>query len=661
VIKFITSAPYTRINIQRGTLDEIRQWSVGRKSVNCDSETTGLHPLLHKMLLLIIGDKDIQFVIDLRTTPKAEVIRLLEDLKHLKFIFHNSKFDYSFIKAHYGVELRNLYCTYLASQILMNGLEFEHSLENLLRTGFGVQLKKQQRKSFIKKPDMEPFTQEEIEYAADDIQYLRDLAEMQMNHLRLRDQNFLINLENKVTPVIANIELKGIDLDIAKWRSIAENNKSRAFKVELLMDREIKRLSKRHQGLVGGNYTRKRVKAEIIQTDLFGGTEVVKENLNKGNINYSSSDQVLEIFSRCGVSLQGASEDHLLVFLKNNPNTELKKFCDFLLYYKKIKKRLSTYGESFLSFINPVTGRIHTNFTQCYTDTGRFSSGDAKEDGRKLNWFVNFQNIPALSEYRSCFTVPGSTYKYITLDLSGAEIVIAASNSQDPLLIKSITEKFDLHSMLATKSYSIIYRCIKRPYKTSTPITPDGTVTITKKDDDLRSAHKPVLFGIMYMAGANRISELLDIPENIAKFVLEGIFQLLPEMKKYLYRTAKGALSKGFIIANKITKRRRYFSEEAIEDKAYKVEKEACNFPIQGTNADMIKMSLVAIDEYIRSNNLDAWIVNTVHDEISVIAHESIAAQVFKDVQSIMEENANKFLTNVTMSSSGGTNSYWTK
>jgi DNA polymerase-1 len=661
MIKFVTALPYKNIPFTRATIEEVRNWSKGVKSILADTETTGLNPHFFKMLLLIMGDENVQYVIDLRSIPKDEVRQLLEDTKHMKWVFHNSKFDYSFIKIHYGVELRNLYCTFLASQILSNGLDFDNSLKNLVDKLCHVQLDKQARNSFINKSDNEPFTEEEIHYAANDVQYLKQVATCQMEFIRRRDQEYLIQLENQVTPVIANMELKGIDFDIPAWKYLAKNNKTRAKKVELLLDREVKRLSLEFELLRGGEYTRQRKSVEIAQLDMFGAP-VVKTNRNLGNINWGSSDQIIDIFDRCGIQLGSASQDALQIHLKEQPNTPCKKLIELLLYYSKIKKQISTYGDSFLEFINPVTGRIHTNFTQCYTDTGRFSSGDAKDDDKKkLKWFVNFQNIPAIQAYRSCFTVPSPDYEYITLDLSGAEIVIAASNSQDPLIMKSITDGLDLHSTLATRSYTIISKLTGKKFNIVTQIGEDGVVTITKKDKDLRDAHKPVLFGIMYKAGAQRISEILDIPLDVAEKVLNGIFGLLPTMKLYLDKTGKDAVRKGYIISNNITKRRRYFSQEMRDDKAWKIEKEACNFPIQGTNADMVKMALVEIDKHLRDNNLDAWLVNTVHDEISVVSHKQVSEQVFKDVQRIMQECANKFLTNITMSSSGGKSSSWTK
>lgn len=661
MIKFISRCPVSAPNVERGTLELVKNWSLGRKSIGFDTETTGLHPMFHKPLLLILGDSIQQFVIDLRTISRDEIIDLLNYIKDSKMIGHNTKFDYNFIKYHYGVELRNLYCTFLGNQVLMNGLDGSNSLATLVKNICGVELKKQVRQSFIGKKDHQEFTDGEIMYAADDVQYLREIAQTQMDELWIRDQVKLIDLENAVTPIVGNIELSGIDIDIPKWQSIAKNNKTRADKVELLMDRELARLSKNHTSLRRSIYLRNRAKQQVEQLGMFGESKTLI-NQNTGNVNYGSSIQILDIYARCGVELDSVNEDTLVAFIKNNPTTELAKFTEFLLYYKKIKKRISTYGESFLNFINPVTGRIHTNFTQCFTATGRFSSGDSTDDnGKKLKWFVNFQNIPALTEYRSCFIPPSREYRYLTLDLSGAEIVIAASNSQDPLIIKSITDGLDLHSMLASKSYTIISQETGRKYKLTTTPGSNGEITITKKDEKLRTEHKPVLFSVIYKAGANRVSELLDIPVDVAKKVLDGIYESLPVMKAYLDKTAKDTLHRGYIVSDPIIKRRRYFSSEMLNEKAYKVEKEAANFPVQSGNANMIKLSLVEIDKYIRDNNLDAWIVNTVHDEISLIAHKDVADRVYKDVKAIMESTANQFLTGVTMSSSGAVADCWQK
>ena len=179
-------------------------------------------------------------------------------------------------------------------------------------------------------------------------------------------------------------------------------------------------------------------------------------NLNLGknvkNINYSSSHQIKKIFLACGITPPTEKDtgkdtvgtESLKTFLVLNYDSLLKPFLEKYIKFKAIEKNISSFGENFINMINPISNRLHTIYRQTGAETGRFQSGDTK------NNFFNSQQIPKSPEYRECFCELDG-YNILTIDLSGAELVILASLSEDNYL-KTILE--DPHSPLATACYN---------------------------------------------------------------------------------------------------------------------------------------------------------------------------------------------------------------
>lgn len=135
--------------------------------------------------------------------------------------------------------------------------------------------------------------------------------------------------------------------------------------------------------------------------------------------------------------------------------SHLSSIVPIYLEYKEVQKVCSTYGQTFLDLVNPVTGRIHTNFFQIGTDTNRLSSGGGEDTevipGKTIS-LVNLQNLPADSETRSCFiSEPGNLW--ISADYSSEESVILANISKDKAMLDIFKNKGDLHSLVAKMLY----------------------------------------------------------------------------------------------------------------------------------------------------------------------------------------------------------------
>ena len=178
-------------------------------------------------------------------------------------------------------------------------------------------------------------------------------------------------------------------------------------------------------------------------------------------INWNSSTQLIPIFKTLGVNLE--SQDKESGQKKDSLDAKIlgpqKDKCDLIpiyLDYREAQKLVSTYGENFLKQINPVSGRIHTNYQQLGADTTRITSG-GKDKSSKTE-YVNLLNLPSDAETRSCFVAEQGN-KWISIDYSGQETYLMASIANDKAIIKELTEgSGDIHSLTAYMAYQEIPR-----------------------------------------------------------------------------------------------------------------------------------------------------------------------------------------------------------
>ena len=305
------------------------------------------------------------------------------------------------------------------------------------------------------------------------------------------------------------------------------------------------------------------------------------------NINYDSEDQLKNALSRIGIGVNDTSKV-TLSRIDTNVGQAITE-------YREHQKVVSAYGEGFLEHIHPITGRIHPSFRQLGASSGRTSCADP-----------NLQNIKADSRFRSCFVSPEGQ-KLVVADYSGCELRIIAELSEDPVFLETFRRGDDLHSIVA----SAIFK--KNVSKTENP--------------ELRQKAKAINFGLAYGMGQQGLAMQLEIPEEEAGELLNQYFRSYPSVKKYLEQSANEAIKKGY--STTIGGRKRYYDTKDMDQKTRSsIERQAKNAPIQGTNADMTKLALIWIRNRIKEKNLDAKLINTVHDEIVIECGESIAEEM---------------------------------
>ena len=273
------------------------------------------------------------------------------------------------------------------------------------------------------------------------------------------------------------------------------------------------------------------------------------------------------------------------VLKKLRPYHELP---ELILEYRKYYKLKNTYLDSLQELINEDTLRIHSTFNQTIASTGRLSSTNP-----------NFQNIPIRTdegrEIRKSFIAQDNDWKILSADYSQVELRMMAHFSKDTGLIEAFNNSEDIHS----KTASLVFN-----------------VPIEMVQPDMRRTAKVVNFGIMYGAGAFRISQELGIPRKEASLLIENYFINYPGIRKYIDDTCAMAREKKYV--KTILGRRRPIwdadSDNGLRRQA--AERMAINMPIQGSAAEMIKLAMIDIHREIPRLNLKSKMVLQIHDEL---------------------------------------------
>jgi len=528
--------------------------------------------------------------------------------------------------------------------------------------------KKALRSSFIGMRGDEELTEEQLEYAAEDVENLYDIYLEQQKWIKERKLENIVKLENKLTPVLVKIEFNGCLINKEKHRNNIKAWKEKSCELQLSLDKEIRTLSRDYPQIQGGKFNNPRKKESWTQLDVFGGDGYIVENFNVFNVNYDSPKQINDLFTRIGCPKPtddfgkvSYGENCIKTYVNNHPESPLAKFVGILLEYREYSKLLGTYGEKLFGCLE--RGRIRTSYSQCWTDTGRLASSEVIKGELGLN----LANIPKRKDIRSIF-IPDPGYSFIDCDLAGQEVLLAGDFSKEPVIMKSFKEGFDLHSYLSSISYSIIFNKKFEVKNESTITEIDGFKYNLKK---LRDDHKSCLFAKFYGGGKMRVMNVLNEylvnhwpPDQRgvkAEEISKALDAALPVLTKYLRGRYKDCQKEGYIVANKLG-RRRYF------DNLDEVYGEILNFPIQGSGADCIKISLINLDKWLieTSKNLRieekdlGYIVMSIYDQNLLCINDKYL-YLAPEIPKIMSESITYFLEELKGSSDLQIKKEWSK
>jgi DNA polymerase-1 len=303
------------------------------------------------------------------------------------------------------------------------------------------------------------------------------------------------------------------------------------------------------------------------------------------------------------------------------------KIVDNILNYRGLKKLLNTYIDNLPTLINPQTGHIHTSFNQALTATGRLSSSDP-----------NLQNIPIRSEdgkeIRKCF-IPEYGCLFFSADYSQIELRIMAHLSGDENMIEAFKEGFDIHKTTAARIW-------KKP--------------IEEVSDSERKKAKQANFGIIYGITTYGLAQRMEIPNGEARDLIHDYFETFPKVHEYMEKAKEIARQKGY--AETIFGRRRYLADINSHNGTVRgyAERNAINAPIQGSEADIIKVAMIRIWQRFRKEGIQSKMILQVHDELNFSVYPEEKEKVEKIV---LEEMQNAYHLNVPLIADAGWGKNW--
>ncbi|MFC1550346.1 DNA polymerase I [Candidatus Neomarinimicrobiota bacterium] len=533
------------------------------KLLSIDLETTSVNPMLAEIVGLSFSSKSNSgFYIPINYLEKLKNNfgddDLTKVLSKLKPIFENPeipktgqniKYD-ALILARHGIQVNGIeFDTMIAAHLLnpasrslkldtlaLNYLNYEMTpIEDLIGTG-------KNQISMAKVP-LEDITH----YAVEDADVTFQLTKIFQKLLIDEDlEKFFRKVELPLINVLIDMELNG---------TFADENYLNKMSHEL------------------GIQLEKNVK-EILKT---AGTE----------FNVNSTQQLAQIlFDSLGlpqIRKRSTAEEVLERLKDKHPLPGL------MLDYRKLNKLKNTYLDTFPDYIHPDTGRIHSNFSQTITATGRLSSSNP-----------NFQNIPIRTDVgrqiRRAFRAQKKTWKIFSADYSQIELRIMAHLSRDPGLASAFKNGEDIHTSTASSIFGVAME----------DVIPE-----------MRRTAKIVNFAIMYGAGPYRMSQELHVPHNEAKHIIDTYFEKFSGINDYIQNTLEYAREKGYVKTMLGRKRPVWDIDSENRIKRDAAARMAINMPIQGTAAEMIKLAMISINRNMKQNDFGgSKLILQIHDEL---------------------------------------------
>ena len=524
-----------------------------------DTETTGLNPRSVDLVGISFSTAAHSgWFVPVSAENSAAVFEALRPVfidSSLPKIGHNLKFDLS-ILAEQGIDVAgHCYDTMLAHALI--DPEQRHNLDTLSEDflqyttiRFSELVPDVKKGQPIDYSSVKP--QALADYAIEDADVTLQLWELFKAKLEESGQaKVFYEIETPLLPVLVVMEREGILMNPA---TLAETGKSLEDHIETLRD-SINAAAGREFNLNSPKQL-----GEI----LFDELKLVEKPKKTKTGQYATNEQVLS----------SLAPKHPIVAN--------------ILEYRQLTKLKSTYIDALPNSIDPVSGRVHTNYGQVQTSTGRLSSNDP-----------NLQNIPVRSvqgrEIRKAFIArPG--WKLLSADYSQIELRILAALTGDEGLLNAFREGRDIHAATAAKIFEVELDEVTR---------------------EQRSTAKMVNFGIPYGISAFGLAQRLGtVSRTEAQEIINNYFAQFPGIPGYMSRMQDSAKAKGYV--ETITGRRRYLQDINSRNGTIRAaaERNAINMPIQGTAADMIKIAMVNVQNALVAQNLNTRMLLQVHDEL---------------------------------------------
>lgn len=472
---------------------------------------------------------------------------------------HNAKYDYTILTRH-GLTVSPITFDTMIAEWLTDPASKYKGLKDLAFHRLGIEM--QEISTLIGKGKKQrPFSEVPIEeaapYGAADADVTLRLIPPLQKEIEAKNQQRILELELPLIPVLAEMEMTGIGVDVAFFRQMSQDLAARMQALE----REIYEIAGEPFNI---NSTQQ------LSDVLFNKLQFPREGLKKTKSGHFST------------------ANNVLLEMKQTEQEAQFGIIARIIEYRELGKLKSTYVDALPQMVGP-DGRIHTSFNQTGAITGRIASSNP-----------NLQNIPIRSEVgqqiRRGF-VAKPDHLFLAADYSQVELRILAHISQDEALLEAFRQGEDVHSATAAAVYGI----------------PLEEVTYNQ-----RRFAKAVNFGLIYGMGAFRLARDSGLTLAEAENYIEAYFARFPGIRGYLDETKKLAKEQGYV--ETLLGRRRYFPvfkkpQTGSNRQAYlRAEREAVNHPIQGTAADIIKIAMLNLHEALRP--FAAKMLLQVHDEL---------------------------------------------
>jgi DNA polymerase I len=412
-------------------------------------------------------------------------------------------------------------------------------------------------------------------YAAADAEVLMHLVPILQERLHNQNGTWLFeNVEMPLIPILMDMEQAGIALDTAFFEGFASELNSRMNELE-------------EQVFAAADYRFNLNSTQQLSKLLFEKLNLNPPDRRKRTTSghFSTSAEVLE-------EMRG---QHPVL--------------DWLLEYRELSKLKSTYVDALPLQISPRTGRVHTSFNQTGSVTGRLASSDP-----------NLQNIPIRTELgrrvREGF-IAGPGKQLLSVDYSQIELRVVAHMSADEAMLAAFRAGQDIHAATAAAIYGM-------------PLE-----SVTK---EMRSRAKGINFGLIYGISAFGLTRYTGQTLSEAEDFVQAYYRQFPGVKSYLDSIRKLAASQGYV--ETLLGRRRYFPNLSRPVNVMirnREEREAINAPIQGTAADIMKLSMILVPQAIREAGLAGTVLLQVHDELVIEVPEAEAVETARLVRKTME------------------------
>ncbi|WP_278993137.1 DNA polymerase I [Prevotella melaninogenica] len=582
--------------------EELRQlcdFFITKESVSIDTETTSTDAISAELvgLSFSVEEKKAFYVAVPANYEEAlkivQIFKPLYESDKIMKIGQNIKYDYE-VLTRYGVTLQGkMFDTMIAHYLIQP--ELHHNMDYMAETLLGYQT---------------IHIEELLGPKGKKQKNMRDLSPTDIYEYAAEDADITLRLKNVLEPRLKELGVEelfwNIEMPLVRVLADMELN-GVCLDTEALQDTSkifTERMKQYEQEIykeAGEEFNISSPKQ--VGDILFGKLQIMDKPKKTKTGQYVTSEEVLQ-------SLESKSP-----IVRN------------ILNYRGMKKLLSTYIDALPKLINPRTGHIHTSFNQALTATGRLSSSDP-----------NLQNIPVRTddgkEIRKCF-IPEDGCLFFSADYSQIELRIMAHLSEDENMMEAFREGHDIHRATAAKIWH---------------------VDIDKVTDAQRKKAKQANFGIIYGITTYGLAQRMDIPNGEAKELIDGYFRTFPKVQAYMEHAKEEARAKGY--AETLFHRRRYLADINSRNATVRgfAERNAINAPIQGTEADIIKVAMVRIWERFKKEGIRSKMILQVHDELNFSVFPEEREQVERIV---IEEMQNAYPLNVPLIADAGWGKNW--